>query len=162
MFVFPEEVKLRVTFAHVASKGGAWWQFLPQALHFITLGEHGAVKFDFAPQNRTEVCNFIPRIMTKPLVQWLNRNFFNVSGNNKIPEFSLVWAFVSLKRWSPGGQAHTYHRGGLSSEETEGSQGGQRASLVGWANPSLSPQVKAIHIYPRCLFKSKASSDWMW
>lgn len=79
------------------AKGGAWWQFLPQALHFITLGEHGAVKFDFAPQNRTEVCNFIPRIMTKPLVQWLNRNFFNVSGNNKIPEFSLVWAFVSLK-----------------------------------------------------------------
>lgn len=79
------------------AKGGAWWRFLPQALHFITLGEHRAVKFDFTPQNRTEVCDFIPRIMTKPLVQWLNRNFFNVSGNNKIPEFSPVWAFVSLK-----------------------------------------------------------------
>lgn len=115
------------------AKGGAWWWFLPQALRFITLGEHRAVKFDFTPQNRTEVCDFIPRIMTKPLVQWLSRNFFNDSGHNKIPEFSPVRAFVSLKDCigAQGGQAHTYRRWGLSSEETEGSQGGQRASLVG-------------------------------
>lgn len=99
------------------AKGGVWWRFLPQALHFITLGEHRAVKFDFTPQNRTEVCDFIPRIMTKPLVQWLNRNFFNVSGNNKIPEFSPVRAFVSLKDCigAQGGQVHTYHRWGPSS-----------------------------------------------